>query len=314
MTKDAISLLIARVDEKELRANLFYLSKDPLPYRKVNHTVPGHAKNTLYEADEFIASKLRSWGYQVHREGHMAQAFRCDSSKPKAQQYSPPLPNDPWYTVFNLRAEKTGSHDPKKIIVFVSHKDSPSWADSPGAYDNGVGTVANLEIARLLAGHPTRHSVWFLFCNEEHCPWSSVTAANDAKERGEDIIAVFNMDSMGGKSKEDLDAGRKTNVTRYVTPEGERLADLVALANETYGIGLVQRKHKSERPGDDDGSFLKAGYPTAVANLGSMPYADPNYHAEGDTPENVDLVNLRMATQVSLAAMLMLDQGALGRP
>ena len=62
-------------------------------------------------------------------------------------------------------------------------------------------------------------------------------------------------------------------------------------------------------PGDDDGSFINAGYNGAVVNLGSFPYADAEYHLEGDAPERVDIVNVRMAAQASLAAVLRLDQG-----
>ena len=120
---------------------------------------------------------------------------------------------------------------------------------------------------------------------------------------------IFNLDSLGGKSQEDLDAGRKTNVTLYTEPEGERFADLMAEVNSAYGIGLIQQKIKRATPGDDDGSFVNAGYPMAVANLGSFPYVDPAYHTEEDVPERVDIPNLKMATQASLAAGLRVDLG-----
>ncbi|MCX7827473.1 MAG: hypothetical protein N2689_18235, partial [Verrucomicrobiae bacterium] len=74
------------------------------------------------------------------------------------------------------------------------------------------------------------------------------------------------------------------------------------------GIGLIQSSHQRKQPGDDDGSFIKAGYAFAIANIGSYPYADPNYHEAGDTPERVDIVNVRMATQAVLAAVVRLDR------
>ncbi len=43
-----------------MRKNLFYLARDPLPFRKLNFTLPGHDKNTLHEADDYIAGKLES--------------------------------------------------------------------------------------------------------------------------------------------------------------------------------------------------------------------------------------------------------------
>ena len=60
-TPDPVLDLIEEVEEPRIRENLFYLAKDPLPYRKLNYTLPGHEKNTLYEADDFIQRQLESW-------------------------------------------------------------------------------------------------------------------------------------------------------------------------------------------------------------------------------------------------------------
>ena len=54
--------------------------------------------------------------------------------------------------------------------------------------------------------------------------------------------------------------------------------------------------------------FIKAGFPRTVMDVGSWPYADAEYHLEGDVPERVDIDNLRRSTQLVLAALLELDQ------
>jgi Zn-dependent M28 family amino/carboxypeptidase len=303
-----VAELITRIGEGELRDSIYHLAKDPLPCRKANYTRAGQSVSTLDETDEFVAGKLVRWGYSVGREAHEAQAFRYDEAKPRHHTYSPPQPDDPWYTVYNLNARRAGTHRPGEIICRVAHKDSPSWIDSPGAHDNAVGTAGALEIARVLAGYQPRRSLWFLFCNEEHTPWTSVAAAQAAKERGDDLIAIINLDALAGKSQADREAGRKTNVTLYTVPEGEPLARLMAEVNETYGIGLEQSTYLRERPNDDDGSFVKAGFPAAIANFGSYPYADPNYHEPGDTAESVDVANVHMTVQATLAAVLTLDR------
>jgi hypothetical protein len=307
MVDDAIAQMLTRINPSRLSANLFQLSKDPLPYRKLNYTLPGHRKSTLHEADGFILRQLVSSGYWPRKEGVRVQAYRCDESKPKAHQHGRPDPRDPWYTAYNLYGTRRGTECPDEIVVICAHKDSQSWVDSPGAYDNAVGTAALMEIARVLADHPLRRSLWFLFCNEEHTPWTSVTAAQTAKARGHDIIAVFNTDSLGGKSQADVDAGRKTNATLYTTSEGKRLADLMCRVNRRYSIGLEQSIYQRKQPGDDDGSFVNAGFPDAIVNVGSHPYADPNYHSETDVPELVDIPNVTMATQAILAAALTVD-------
>jgi hypothetical protein len=305
----SIRRLIGDVDSARMSKHVFYLAKDPLPYRKLNLTLPGHEKNTLYETDDYLTGKLESWGYRVEREGGQVQAFRRDTSKPKHAQYSPPKPDDPWYTAYNLYAEKKGRSHPDRIIVVLAHKDSPSWIDSPGAYDNAIGTAGVLEMARVLAQYRSESTIRFLWCNEEHTPWTSKTAAQKAKARGDDIVAVFNLDAIGGKTAEQTAAGAKTNVTAYTKPEGKRLAELMGRVNARYAIGLEQRTAERSQPGDDDGSFVLAGYPAAVINIGSWPYGDPEYHAEGDIPEHCDVENAAMTVQATLAAVVTIDRG-----
>jgi len=43
-----------------------------------------------------------------------------------------------------------------------------------------------------------------------------------------------------------------------------------------------------------------------------MPYGDPNYHLESDTPEKVDYKNAQATVHLTLAAILHLD--IYGRP
>ncbi len=309
MTDADIRRLMQAVDAANLERHVRYLAEDPLPRRTLNFTLPGHDKCTLYEADDYIAGQLAAWGYDVEREGVQVQAFRRDRSKPKAHQYSPPSPDDPWYTAYNLYARKVGTERPDRIIVIVSHKDSQSWVASPGANDNAIGTAANMELARVLADAAVPCSIWFLFCNEEHTPWTSVTAAKRARERGDNIVAVFNLDGVGRKGYADTKASRMKNVTLFTTPEGERLADLMAEVNERFALGLEQSKYQRPRPGDDDGSFVKAGFSAAVANIGSYPYGDPCYHCECDVPANCDFENAALTARATLAAMLTLARG-----
>jgi hypothetical protein len=302
-----IRRLISAVDPERMSKHLFYLAKDPLPYRKLNLTLPGHQKNTLYEADDYLAGQLEAWGYRVEAEGVQVQAFRRDTSKPKHAQYSPPKPEDPWYTAYNLYAERKGRSHPERIIMVLAHKDSQSWVDSPGANDNAIGTAGVLEMARVLAGYASQSTIRFLLCNEEHTPWTSKTAAQKAKARGDNIVAVFNMDGIGAKTTQETAAGKKTNVTAYTKPEGKHLAELVGEVNARYSIGLEQRTAERPQPGDDDGSFVQAGYPAAVVNIGSWPYGDPNYHDEGDVPERCDIRNAAMTVQATLAAVVTID-------
>jgi len=299
---------LAQVDAARLQADLHHLACNPLPCRRVNLTLPGHAQSTLDEADDFICARLESLGYSVEREPVPVQAFRCEMSKKKSTWYARPRPNDPWYTAYNLYAELPGGSQPDEIILLCAHKDSQSWVGSPGAYDNGVGTVALLEIARCLSGYRPNRTIRLLWCNEEHGPWTSVTAANRCAERGDNLVAVINVDSLGGRSPEAVAAGRCTNVTLYTEDEGLPLAELVSEVNASYAIGLEQSVIKRQQPGDDDGSFIKAGFPRTIMNLGSFPYSHAFYHDERDVPHDVDYLNVMMGVQVTLGTLLRVDR------
>jgi hypothetical protein len=160
---DPIPDLIAQVDAARLTEALRYLAEDPLPCRTLNVTLSGHTQSTLDEADNYLVAALEASGYAVEREPLQVQAFRRDACKPLAHQYSRSEPGDPWYTAHNLYARIQGSARPNEVILACAHKDSQSWFQlAPGAYDNAVGTVALLEIARLLAGYQPQRTFWFL--------------------------------------------------------------------------------------------------------------------------------------------------------
>jgi hypothetical protein len=296
-----------RISADRLCKDLFYLCSDPLPFRKANYTRPGQSKHSLAEADDYIRDQLEAVGYTVTTTMHRVQAFRCDDSKPLHHWYATPEPDDPWYEVANLEAARNGSERPEQIIQLIAHKDSMSWIDSPGAHDNAVGTVANLELARAVAMIDTKRTVRFLFCNEEHTPWTSRAAATAAAARGDDIVAVLNVDSLDGKSDADSAAGKMGHIVAYSTSEGRPLADIVASCSTRFGVDLDVRLVYKEHVNDDDGMFIEAGYRRTVMNVGSWPYADSQYHLPGDVPERVNIENLLRSTQLLLAVVLEID-------
>ena len=301
--------VLQRVSAARIRRDLLYLCCDPLPFRKVNHTRPGQSMNSLTEADIYVRGQLESAGYEVTTTTYRVQPFRCDSTKPLHHWYSTPEPSDPSFDAANLEAMRPGHTRPEEIIQLISHKDSMSWIDSPGAHDNAVGTAANLELARILSTCDLQRSVRMLFCNEEHTPWTSRFAAEAAAARSDHIIAVFNVDSLDGKSDEDMAAGKMTHAVGYSTDEGCPLAQFVAACSTRYSIGLDVQVYFKEHVNDDDGMFINAGFCTTVVNGGSWPYADSEYHLPGDVFERVNVENVVRSTQLLLAAILEIDAG-----
>jgi hypothetical protein len=304
--------ILRQVSADRLRRNLFHLCRDPLPFRKVNHTRPGQSVSTLAETDAFIRAQLVANGYEVAETVHSIQPYRCDSAKPLHHWHSSPKPEDPKHDVVNLEVTLRGRTHPDEFIQLISHKDSMSWIDSPGAHDNSVGVIANLELARILAARDLRRSVRVLFCNEEHHPWTSRFAAEAAAARGDNIIAVFNQDGLDGKSDEDMAAGRLTHVACYSTDEGRALAEFLVACAGRHELGLEARTAFKPHVNDDDGMFINAGYRATVMNIGSWPYSDAEYHLVGDHPERVNIDNMARSTQLLLAAILEIDAGGAG--
>ena len=296
-----------QVSYDRLKHDLFYLCRDPLPFRTVSYTIPWHEKNSLDEADEFIAGEMKKCTPNVKMIPYKLKPLRCDSSKPLHHWYAAPKPEDPWFDGNCIEVTLPGSEKPEEIIQLVSHKDSMSWINSPGAHDNAVGTIANMELVRVIAKLPRKRTVRVLFCNEEHTPWYSKTYAADAFARGDNLIAVFNQDSLCGKSDEAAAAGINSFAMLFNTPEGKELADFVIKENERYNLALAISTGSKSMVNDDDGSFIKAGYARTVHTLGSWPYGDPQYHLAGDIPERVSIINLDLSVKLMLAAVMDLD-------
>ena len=94
--------------------------------------------------------------------------------------------------------------DPKladEIVLVGAHYDSVKGC--PGANDNATGVAAGLELARVLAATKPSRSIRFaFFVNEEppffHSPMmGSVVYAKRCKERGEKIVAMLSLETMG---------------------------------------------------------------------------------------------------------------------
>jgi hypothetical protein len=102
--ESAYSSMTAKVSAERIRNGVYYLSKDPLPRRVLNYTLPGHTSSTLEEADAWIIKLLRNSGYSPKTDETKVQAFGRDFSKPMAHQYATPPKNAPWFTAHNILA------------------------------------------------------------------------------------------------------------------------------------------------------------------------------------------------------------------
>lgn len=231
-------------------------------------------------------------------------------------------PGDPANLVLDLPGRGAGP-----IVLIGAHYDSAPGG-TPAANDNGSGTAAALVLARRLA--PAAHRLPLrvvLFANEE-MPYFATEAmgslqhARGCKERGEQLRAMFSLETMGYYS--DAPGSQK-----YPPPLSSLYPDrgnFIGFVGDLSSRALVRESIRSFRahatigsegaalpaalPGigwSDHWAFWQVGY-QAVMVTDTALYRDPNYHQLSDTPEQLDFERLArvvvglQATILELAA------------
>lgn len=99
-------------------------------------------------------------------------------------------------TSHNVVATITGTEKPDEIISFGAHYDSVDF--SKGVYDNGAGSVINMELLRYFKENPPKRTVKFMWYGSEEIglegSWAYVKAH---KEELRDHLLMINVD-VGG--------------------------------------------------------------------------------------------------------------------
>lgn len=209
-------------------------------------------------------------------------------------------------TYRNIEATIPGRTRPNEIIVVGGHYDSVF--DSPGADDNASGTAAVLELARLLKGQPLDRTVRFVaFVNEEP-PFffgedmGSRRYARAARARGDDIVAMISMETIGYYSSAP-GSQKYPPILGWFYPER---GNFIGVVGNIGSRSLVRRVVKDFRsfasfpsagsaapkqiPGiswSDHWSFWKEGY-DAVMITDTAPFRNKNYHELWDRPDSLN--------------------------
>jgi hypothetical protein len=209
-----------------------------------------------------------------------------------------PAYGDTWRNVVGTIVGKT---HPEKIIIVSGHMDATSEIPdsvAPGCEDNGSGTCAAIEAARVLAGESLDCTVKFIaFTGEDVALNGSDHYASEAKARGDDIICDFNFDMIAwpggswGVRLVGVNAAR-----RFVLYEAQTASTYTSLEHsESY------RSFPSDsRSFDNQGYAATSGY-----EYGADPYVW--YHTSQDSlyrlsmPLAAEVTKLAVATLASLA-------------
>ncbi len=209
----------------------------------------------------------------------------------------------------NVVAELPG-RDPSQTYVIMGHFDSMnSGGDNtvaPGADDNATGISGMLEIARVLAGYELEHPVRFFATNVEEVGLQGVQAfASRAFREGQTISAAFNLDALGSPYQ-------GSQIILNADRDSLALRDLLVRVNDAYGLGqdFLLPPNPKEVVADDT-VMRDWGFPTVLLARELFGW-NAVHHSPQDVTDNVDLYNVRMATELVLigTATLLTDSAA----
>lgn len=186
--------------------------------------------------------------------------------------------------------------DPKSTAEFILCAHYDTTITSPGANDDGSGTAAVLAIASVLRHYQFNNTIRFItFSGEEVGTYGSFTYARDASYRGDNIVAVLNMDMIG--YADTIEGGR---VLRFFPPERSTwIADDATVIAEKYNdiIDMKVMTLPGYR-GADNQAFVDYGYDGVwIAHQDGYPWG----HSPNDTADRLNWSYYVKATKLMVA-------------
>ena len=143
--------------------------------------------------------------------------------------------------VMDVLAIQRGTTDPGRVVIISGHIDSrvsdalDAKTDAPGANDDGSGTSAVIEAARVLSKHKFPATiVYAVLSGEEQGLFGGKVLADYAKDRGWRVEALLNNDIIGGTHGLD---GRVVEDEVRVFSEGTRADETAAEAADRRRSG-----------------------------------------------------------------------------
>lgn len=237
----------------------------------------------LKAAEEYIASRLKSYGYKV-----------------EFQDY--PLAG---VTARNITGIKTGALVPEETVIVGAHFDT---FGNPGADDNSSGVAGMLTLARLLAKTPAARTMKFVaFANEEP-PFfrtedmGSAVWAGAAAARKEKIKAAIVLEMIGYYSEKPSSQKYPPFIGPFQPNKGNFIAQISNFSSRGIARAIDREFRKNSTlplvtivlpsivPGvdySDHRNFWKNGYPAVMFTDTSF-YRNANYHKSTDAPATLN--------------------------
>jgi hypothetical protein len=239
--------------------------------------------------------------------------------------------------VQDVIAVQRGTTDPDRVIVISGHIDTrnstamDATGDAPGANDDGSGTAAVLEAARVLSQHKFPATLVFaVLSGEEEGLYGGKVEAHYAREHGWQVEAVLNNDIVGNTHGQNgayvpdrvrvfsegtkavetpQDGARRRYSGGEVDSPSRNLARFIDELTPLYVPGFrAQMIYRTDRfgRGGDQTPMLEAGFPavriTEAAENWTRQHQDlrPGF---GDVIEGVDFPYLARVTRMNVVAL-----------
>jgi Zn-dependent M28 family amino/carboxypeptidase len=244
--------------------------------------------------------------------------------------------------VCNAVAIQRGTERPNDVVIITGHIDSRvtdvlnATADSPGANDDGSGTAAVLEAARVLSKRKFPATVVYAaLSGEEQGLLGGKILADYAKAQGWNVVANLNNDIIGNscgsdgvcnanqvrvfsegprwQGRDDLAARQRSLGGENDSPSRNLSRYLDSLAERLPAIGLdvmpIWRNDRFGRGGDHT-EFLNAGYPAVRFSVAVENYNHQHQDLRvengveyGDTIDKMDFPYLTKVVKLNIAAL-----------
>ena len=256
-------------------------------------------------------------------------------TQPKAARIPEPT------VLTNVVATLRGTTDPDRIYVVSGHYDSmcssptDGQCDAPGANDDASGTAAVIELARVMSGSKFDATIIFMaVAGEEQGLLGAAYFAEQAKEKGMNIEAMFTNDIVGGvttkkdsknrnrvrvfaegvpSSETEREAATRRSVGGENDSQARQLARYIKehspLYLKDFGPWIIYRRDRYLRGGDHI-PFLERGYAAVRFTEADEDYTHQHQNVRteggvfyGDTPEFVDFEYAANVARVNLAAL-----------
>ena len=203
---------------------------------------------------------------------------------------------------WNVVATVVGTVKPDKVIVVGGHYDSVvygsgtnpyTWA--PGADDNATGTVATLEIARIIALNPLPVTVMFVpFAQEEQGLVGSGYFADYLSSALTDVYLMINQDMIAHSVDADPD------VAIYAASSAMGFVDVMINMANTYTS--LRPYYAGQTGGSDHYSFYQNGYDAVFAHEGD--FFTNGWHKNYDVVDSLNFPYMKQVVQMCLATLI----------